>query len=69
MQMMYQKKKFPFRYIPESELQVLELPYKHEELSMLILLPNETQDGSDPLLKVSKIALIKKKMNSFDPVE
>uniref|UniRef100_A0A9J8BY75 Leukocyte elastase inhibitor n=1 Tax=Cyprinus carpio carpio TaxID=630221 RepID=A0A9J8BY75_CYPCA len=51
-QMMYQKKKFPFRYIPEDELQVLELPYVKEELSMLILLPNETQDGSDPLLKL-----------------
>ncbi|XP_026111388.1 leukocyte elastase inhibitor-like [Carassius auratus] len=51
-QMMYQKKKFPFRYIPEYEVQVLELPYVKEELSMLILLPDETQDGSDPLLKL-----------------
>ncbi|XP_058611819.1 leukocyte elastase inhibitor-like [Onychostoma macrolepis] len=51
-QMMYQNKKLPFRYIPEYELQVLELPYKQEELSMLILLPDETQDGSDPLLKL-----------------
>uniref|UniRef100_A0A671NFL3 Leukocyte elastase inhibitor n=1 Tax=Sinocyclocheilus anshuiensis TaxID=1608454 RepID=A0A671NFL3_9TELE len=51
-QMMHQKEMFPFRYIPEYELQVLELPYKQEELSMLILLPNETQDGSDPLLKL-----------------
>uniref|UniRef100_A0A8C1T451 Leukocyte elastase inhibitor n=1 Tax=Cyprinus carpio TaxID=7962 RepID=A0A8C1T451_CYPCA len=51
-QMMYQKKKFPFRYIAEDELQVLELPYKQKELSMLILLPKETQDGSDPLLKL-----------------
>uniref|UniRef100_A0A673KAG7 Serpin peptidase inhibitor, clade B (ovalbumin), member 1, like 2 n=1 Tax=Sinocyclocheilus rhinocerous TaxID=307959 RepID=A0A673KAG7_9TELE len=40
-------------YIPEYELQVLELPYVKEELSMLILLPNETQDGSDPLLKLT----------------
>ncbi|XP_058611803.1 leukocyte elastase inhibitor-like isoform X2 [Onychostoma macrolepis] len=51
-QMMYQKEMFPFRYIPEYDLQVLELPYEQEELSMLILLPNETQDGSDPLLKL-----------------
>ncbi|XP_051731590.1 leukocyte elastase inhibitor-like [Ctenopharyngodon idella] len=50
-EMMYQKKKFLFRCIPEYKLQVLELPYK-QELSMLILLPNETQDGSDPLLKL-----------------
>uniref|UniRef100_A0A673NC29 Leukocyte elastase inhibitor-like n=1 Tax=Sinocyclocheilus rhinocerous TaxID=307959 RepID=A0A673NC29_9TELE len=33
-QMMYQKEMFPFRYIPEYELQVLELPYKQEELSI-----------------------------------
>ncbi|KAF4099521.1 hypothetical protein G5714_019647 [Onychostoma macrolepis] len=51
-QMMYQEEKFPFRCIPESKLQVLELPYVKEELSMLILLLNETQDGSDPLLKL-----------------
>ncbi len=29
---------------------------------MLILLPDKTQDGSDPLLKVSKSAM----MDSFD---
>ncbi|XP_067272895.1 leukocyte elastase inhibitor [Pseudorasbora parva] len=50
--MMYQKKKFPYNYICEQRLQVLELPYVKEELSMLILLPEETQDGSDPLLKL-----------------
>ncbi|XP_050994031.1 leukocyte elastase inhibitor-like isoform X2 [Labeo rohita] len=50
-QMMFEQKKFPFRCIQEHKLQVLELPYVNEELSMLILLPNETQDGSDPLLK------------------
>ncbi|KAF4099523.1 leukocyte elastase inhibitor-like [Onychostoma macrolepis] len=51
-QMMYREETFPFRCIPESKLQVLELPYEQEELSMLILLPDETQDGSDPLLKL-----------------
>ncbi|XP_073672503.1 leukocyte elastase inhibitor-like [Garra rufa] len=51
-EMMYQNKNFPFRYIPEYKLQVLELPYEQKELSMLILLPNEAQDGSDPLLKL-----------------
>ncbi|KAL1253676.1 hypothetical protein QQF64_015905 [Cirrhinus molitorella] len=50
--MMYQSKKFPFRCIPEYKVQVLELPYKQKELSMLILLPNESEDGSDPLLKL-----------------
>ncbi|XP_067272885.1 leukocyte elastase inhibitor-like [Pseudorasbora parva] len=51
-EMMYQEQTFPIRSIPEHDLQVLELPYKNYELSMLILLPNETQDGSDPLLKL-----------------
>ncbi|XP_051715941.1 leukocyte elastase inhibitor-like [Ctenopharyngodon idella] len=51
-EMMYQSDIFPFRSIPEYELQVLKLTYEKEELSMLILLPNETQDGSDPLLKL-----------------
>lgn len=51
-QMMYQMKKLPYNYIPELGLQVLELPYVDEELSMFILLPEESTDGSDPLLKV-----------------
>ncbi|XP_026202216.1 leukocyte elastase inhibitor-like [Anabas testudineus] len=53
-QMMYQMKKLPYNYIPDHGLQVLELPYVNEELSMFILLPEETQDGSDPLLKLEK---------------
>ncbi|TSK58009.1 Leukocyte elastase inhibitor A [Bagarius yarrelli] len=32
--------------------QVLDLPYEEEELSMVVLLPEETQDGSDPLHKL-----------------
>ncbi|TSK58008.1 Leukocyte elastase inhibitor [Bagarius yarrelli] len=52
-QMMYQSKKFLFNYVDEYRLQVLDLPYEEEELSMVVLLPEETQDGSDPLHKVS----------------
>lgn len=51
-QMMYQMKKLPYNYIPELELQILELPYVKQELSMFILLPQLSTDGSDPLLKV-----------------
>ncbi|XP_076873395.1 leukocyte elastase inhibitor A-like [Brachyhypopomus gauderio] len=51
-QMMYQKKKFPFNYIPEYRLKVLELPYVQEELSMVVLLPEEAEDSSDPLQKL-----------------
>ncbi|XP_030582643.1 leukocyte elastase inhibitor-like [Archocentrus centrarchus] len=51
-QMMYQMKKLPYNYIPDHGLQILELPYVDEELSMFVLLPAESSDGSDPLLKL-----------------
>ncbi|XP_060934010.1 leukocyte elastase inhibitor-like [Limanda limanda] len=51
-QMMFQKKKLPYQSI--GDLQILELPYEKEELSMLILLPKQSTDGSDPLLKLEK---------------
>lgn len=51
---MYQMKKLPYNYIPELGLQILELPYVGEELSLFVLLPEESADGSDPLLKVHK---------------
>lgn len=50
--MMYQKRKLPYNYIPDHGVQILELPYVEEELSMFILLPEETTDGPNPLLKV-----------------
>uniref|UniRef100_A0A8D3B6N2 Leukocyte elastase inhibitor n=2 Tax=Scophthalmus maximus TaxID=52904 RepID=A0A8D3B6N2_SCOMX len=53
-QMMYQMKKLHYNYIPEHGLQILELPYVDEELSMFILLPEESNRGSDPLLKLEK---------------
>ncbi len=48
-------KKLPYSYIPEFSLQILELPYVDEELSMFILLPQESTDDSDPLLKVQNL--------------
>ncbi|XP_039985218.1 leukocyte elastase inhibitor-like [Xiphias gladius] len=53
-QMMYQMKKLPYNYIPDHGLQILELPYVEEELSMFILLPEESAGSSDPLLKLEK---------------
>lgn len=58
--MMYQKKKLPYNYIPDHDLQILELPYVGEELSMFVLLPGESTDGSDPLLKVHRNCLQQK---------
>ncbi|CAB1423020.1 unnamed protein product [Pleuronectes platessa] len=48
--MMFQKKNLPYNSI--DDLQILELPYEKEELSMFILLPEQSTDGSDPLLKL-----------------
>lgn len=62
--MMYKKEKFLFNYIDEYKLQVLDLPYVEEELSMVVLLPEESQDGSDSLQKVRTNIL---KILSFFP--
>ncbi|XP_062251582.1 leukocyte elastase inhibitor-like [Platichthys flesus] len=53
-QMMFQMKNLPYNYIPDHGLQILELPYVKEELSMFILLPEQSTDGSEPLLKLEK---------------
>ncbi|XP_032847896.2 leukocyte elastase inhibitor isoform X3 [Tyto alba] len=45
-QMMYQKGTFKLGYIEEMSAQVLELPYAQKSLSMIILLPGDTDDGS-----------------------
>lgn len=50
--MMYLMKKLPYNYIEELGLQILELPYVDDELSMFILLPEVSENGPDPLLKV-----------------
>lgn len=50
--MMYQMKKLPYNYIPDLGLKILELPYVDDELSMLILLPEEASGGCNLLKKV-----------------
>ncbi|KAL3976843.1 hypothetical protein ACER0C_020332 [Sarotherodon galilaeus] len=60
-QMMHQRKKLPYNYIPDHDLQILELPYVGEELSMFILLPKES---SDPLLKLEK-ELTQERLNEW----
>uniref|UniRef100_A0A668UNC3 Serpin domain-containing protein n=1 Tax=Oreochromis aureus TaxID=47969 RepID=A0A668UNC3_OREAU len=46
-QMMHQRKKLPYNYIADHDLQILELPYVAEELSMFILLPKELNEWTD----------------------
>ncbi|KAM8823420.1 serpin peptidase inhibitor, clade B (ovalbumin), member 1, like 3 [Spinachia spinachia] len=52
--MMHQKSKFPFTYIPEANCQILEMPYKGKELSMLIFLPSEIEDSTTGLEKLEE---------------
>ncbi|KAK2858637.1 hypothetical protein Q5P01_003257 [Channa striata] len=52
--MMHQKSKFPFTYISEASCQILEMPYKGKELSMLIFLPTNIDDNSMGLEKLEK---------------
>ncbi|XP_057679958.1 leukocyte elastase inhibitor-like isoform X2 [Corythoichthys intestinalis] len=52
--MMHMKDKFPLAFIPEANCQILEMPYKGKDLSMLIFLPNEIEDSSTGLNKIEE---------------
>ncbi|XP_056220325.1 leukocyte elastase inhibitor-like isoform X1 [Seriola aureovittata] len=52
--MMCQKSKFSHATIPEANFQILLMPYKGNDLSMLIFLPNEIQDDTTGLEKLEK---------------
>ena len=54
--MMYMKnEKAKFNYADVGDLQILELPYKGEEISMLILLPTENLDAIESSLTAEKL--------------
>ncbi|XP_006888771.1 PREDICTED: leukocyte elastase inhibitor-like [Elephantulus edwardii] len=52
--MMFQKKPFPYGYIDEVKCHVLVLPYEDNELSMVILLPRDIEDDSTGLKKIEE---------------
>ncbi|KAL7984554.1 hypothetical protein Chor_003124 [Crotalus horridus] len=58
--MMFMKEKLPFGYIPECKCRVLELPYNGEDLSMIILLPDEIEDNSTGLEQLEKQLTLEK---------
>ena len=46
MHMMFQRNVFPWAHVTEVGAQVLELPYKGQELSMVVVLPDKGVDLS-----------------------
>ncbi|KAF5908476.1 leukocyte elastase inhibitor-like [Clarias magur] len=66
-QMMYQKEKFLYNYIDEYKLQILDLRYVEEELSMVVLLPKHSVDGSDPLQKLESELTVNKLIEWTSP--
>uniref|UniRef100_A0A3Q2DU62 Leukocyte elastase inhibitor n=1 Tax=Cyprinodon variegatus TaxID=28743 RepID=A0A3Q2DU62_CYPVA len=64
--MMYQKSKFPLTFISEVNCQILEMPYKGKELSMLIFLPN-SMEGTTGLEKLEKELTYEKFMDWTRP--
>ena len=57
--------KAEFNYADIGDLQILELPYKGEEISMLILLPTENLGVIEPSLTAEKLKEWKNQMNEF----
>ncbi|KAM3929058.1 serpin B6-like isoform 1-T1 [Leptodactylus fuscus] len=53
-QMMYKKAKYPMTYVGELFTKVLELPYVNSELSMIVMLPDDIQDGTTGLEKLEQ---------------
>ncbi|XP_072366034.1 leukocyte elastase inhibitor-like [Scyliorhinus torazame] len=58
--MMYQTNKFFFRPVPEFKLQILELPYVDNDLSMIILLPDDIMDDSTGLKQLEQALTLEK---------
>ncbi|XP_008562264.1 PREDICTED: leukocyte elastase inhibitor [Galeopterus variegatus] len=59
-EMMYQKKKFPYGYVQDLKCRVLELPYQGRELSMIILLPDDIRDESSGLKQIEEQLTLEK---------
>lgn len=51
-----------FNYVDIGDLQILELPYKGEKISMLILLPTEDLNSIEPSLTAEKLSEYKTKI-------
>ncbi|XP_032407994.1 leukocyte elastase inhibitor A-like isoform X2 [Xiphophorus hellerii] len=65
--MMFQEEDFPFTVIDEVNCQILEMPYKGKELSMLIILPKDIEDDTTGLEKLEKLLTYEKFMEWTHP--
>ncbi|KAJ6664524.1 hypothetical protein lerEdw1_007181 [Lerista edwardsae] len=66
-QMMYKKAKFNMTYISDHRTKILEVPYVDNELSMIILLPDEIEDNSTGLEKLEREMTYEKLMDWINP--
>lgn len=39
--MMYQEARFRYRYFPDDQVQLLEMPYRGDDITMVIILPSK----------------------------
>eukprot|EP00062_Callorhinchus_milii_P002048 gi/632937991/ref/XP_007901848.1/ PREDICTED: leukocyte elastase inhibitor-like [Callorhinchus milii] len=61
--MMYQEGYFYIAYISELQTSIVELPYYENELSMVILLPDDINDNSTGLEKLEEVLTCEKLLN------
>ncbi|KAF3703370.1 Leukocyte elastase inhibitor A Serine protease inhibitor EIA Serpin B1a [Channa argus] len=67
--MMCQTSKFPLASIPDVACQILEMPYKGQDLSMIIFLPDEIEDDTTGLEKLEKELTYEKFVEWTDPAK
>ncbi|NWH64577.1 SPB6 protein, partial [Geococcyx californianus] len=66
-QMMFKKDTFNMTYIGDFRIKILELPYVDNELSMIILLPDEIQDESTGLESLERELTYEKLIDWINP--
>ncbi|XP_053253020.1 serpin B6-like [Podarcis raffonei] len=66
-QMMFKKAKFNMTWISELRTKILEIPYVDNELSMIILLPDEIADNSTGLEKLEREMTYEKLKDWINP--
>ncbi|XP_032078401.1 leukocyte elastase inhibitor-like [Thamnophis elegans] len=66
-QMMFKKEHYNYVNISASRISILEIPYVGDELSMIILLPDEIEDNSTGLEKLEREITHEKLMDWINP--